>query len=47
MTTFNVAAYWPLFTTAELRRFDYKAIDGSMPPITSVFLGTKALNLCC
>jgi len=30
-------AYWPFFNSGELRRFDYTAIDGSMPPITSVF----------
>lgn len=29
--------YWPLFRSTELRRFDYTAVDGSMPPITSVF----------
>jgi hypothetical protein len=32
-----VSYYWPFFTTDELRRFDYTAVDGSMPPITSVF----------
>lgn len=32
-----VPAYWPLFKTGELRRFDYKSPDGSMPPFTSVF----------
>lgn len=30
-------AYWPLFKTHELRRFDYTAVDGSMEPITAVF----------
>ncbi len=29
--------YWPLYRSLEVRRFDYKAVDGSMPPITSVF----------
>jgi hypothetical protein len=37
MTTFNVRSFWPFWTTKQLRRFDYKAIDGSMPPMTSVF----------
>lgn len=40
-----VPAYWPLFTTHELRRFDYKAKDGS-PPFTSVFsydVGSKSM----
>lgn len=32
-----VPDYWPFFKTSELRRFDYTAIDESMPPITSVF----------
>jgi len=32
-----VSYYWPFFTTDELRRFDYTAVDGSMDPITSVF----------
>jgi hypothetical protein len=32
-----VAAYWPFFNNNEWRRFDYTAVDGSMPPITSVF----------
>ena len=41
MTIF-VPAYWPLFKTAELRRFDYTALDGSMPPITSVFSYDKS-----
>jgi hypothetical protein len=37
MSKIFIPAYWPIFKTAELRRFDYKAIDGSMPPITAVF----------
>ena len=38
MTTINVVEYWPWWNTpGKLRRFDYTAIDGSMPPITSVF----------
>lgn len=48
MTSFNVSSFWPLFTTAELRRFDYTAIDGSMAPITSVFsydAGSKSMLL--
>jgi hypothetical protein len=32
-----VPAYWPLFTTGELRRFDYESTDASLPPFTSVF----------
>ena len=32
-----IPAYWPIFKTGELRRFDYTAVDGSMPPITAVF----------
>ena len=35
MTKLFVPAYWPLFKTGELRRFDYKGTD--MPPFTSVF----------
>jgi hypothetical protein len=41
-----VCSYWPFFTTNEWRRFDYTAVDGSMPPITSVFSydpGTKSM----
>ena len=37
MSKIFIPAYWPIFKTGELRRFDYTAIDGSMPPITSVF----------
>lgn len=37
MSKIFVPEYWPLFKTAELRRFDYTAVDDSMPPITSVF----------
>jgi hypothetical protein len=34
----RVADYWPFWTVqGKLRRFDYTAADGSMPPITSVF----------
>jgi hypothetical protein len=35
-----------MFQTSELRRFDYTAVDDSMPPITSVFAydqGTKSM----
>ncbi len=42
MTTINVVEYWPFWKTpGKLRRFDYAAIDGSMPPITSVFAYDK------
>lgn len=37
MTEVFVPDYWPRFTSSELRRFDYTAIDDSMPGITSVF----------
>jgi len=37
MSKIFVPAYWPVFKTHELRRFDYVAVDGSMPPLTSVF----------
>ena len=44
-----VPEFWPLWTTpGKLRRFDYRAIDGSMPPITSVFsydVGTNSMLL--
>lgn len=47
MTTINVVDYWPFWTTpGKLRRFDYTAIDESMPPITSVFaydVGSKSM----
>jgi hypothetical protein len=47
MTTINVKDFWPFWETpGKLRRFDYKAIDGSMPPITAVFaydIGTKSM----
>lgn len=32
-----VAAYWPVFTSSQLVRFDYKSADGSLAPFTSVF----------
>lgn len=32
-----VPAYWPLFKTHELRRFDYISEDSNTPPFTSVF----------
>ena len=35
MAKLFVPAYWPLFKTGELRRFDYRAND--LPPFTSVF----------
>jgi len=37
MTAINVAAYWPFFTNGELRRFDYRSADGSVPAHTSVY----------
>lgn len=37
MSKIFIPAYWPMFKTGILRRFDYTAIDGSMPPITAVF----------
>lgn len=36
-----VPDYWPLFKTAELRRFDYTDPSDSMPPITAVFTYDK------
>lgn len=44
MTKIFIPDYWPLFVTGELRRFDYTAIDDSMPPITSVFAYDKGSN---
>ena len=41
MTKIFMPAYWPMFKTGELRRFDYTAVDDSMPPITSVFAYDK------
>jgi hypothetical protein len=32
-----VPAYWPMFKTKELRRFDYTVDDGTLKPISSVF----------
>lgn len=32
-----IPAYWPLFKTHELRRFDYVSEDSTVPPFTSVF----------
>ena len=40
-----VPAYWPLFTTSELRRFDYTCEEG-IAPFTSVFsydVGSKSM----
>lgn len=38
MTTFRVKDFWPFWTDpSNLIRFDYKAVDGSMPPLTCVF----------
>ena len=37
-----VPGYWPFWTDPNhLRRFDYTAVDGSMPPITAVFAYDK------
>jgi hypothetical protein len=37
-----IPGYWPFWTDPNhLRRFDYTAVDGSMPPITSVFAYDK------
>jgi hypothetical protein len=44
MTRIFMPAYWPMFNTSELRRFDYTAIDDSMPPITSVFAYDKGTD---
>jgi hypothetical protein len=42
-----IPGYWPFWTDPnQLRRFDYTAVDGSMPPITSVFAydeGSKSM----
>lgn len=47
MSVISVKDYWPFWNTpGKLRRFDYTAIDGSMPPITSVFAydqGSKSM----
>lgn len=37
-----VPAYWPMFKTSELRRFDYTDVTGSMPAITAVFTYDKS-----
>ena len=44
MSDIFIPFYWPLFKTNELRRFDYTAIDGSMPPLTSVFSYDKGTD---
>ena len=41
MTKIFVPEYWPMFMGPMLRRFDYTAIDDSMPPITAVFAYDK------
>ena len=41
MSKIFVPAYWPMFKTSELLRFDYTDPTGSMPPITSVFAYDK------
>jgi len=44
-TLINVRNYWPFWSDPNhLRRFDYTAIDGSMPPLTSVFGYDKTMN---
>jgi hypothetical protein len=41
MTKIFVPDYWPMFLGPMLRRFDYTAVDDSMPPITAVFAYDK------
>lgn len=42
MQSFDVASFWPFWSSSKIARFDYKAIDGSLAPITSVFSYDKA-----
>ena len=45
MTKINVVDYWPFWKTqGKLRRFDYTAVDGSMPPLTVVFAYDKVTD---
>lgn len=44
MSKLFIPEYWPMFKTAELRRFDYTDPTGSMPPITSVFAYDKGTD---
>lgn len=41
MSKLFIPAYWPLFKDKHLIRFDYTAVDESMPPITAVFAYDK------
>lgn len=45
MTKINVVDYWPFWKTpGKLRRFDYTAVDDSMPPLTVVFAYDKGTD---
>lgn len=44
MTQIFIPDYWPRFTGSQLRRFDYTAVDDSMPPITAVFAYNKGTD---
>ena len=45
MSKIFIPAYWPMWKTANtFRRFDYTAIEDSMPPITSVFSYDKGTD---
>lgn len=44
MSKLFMPAYWPLFNTPELRRFDYTDPTGALAPITSVFSYDKATD---
>jgi hypothetical protein len=40
-----IPAYWPIWDNpSKFRRFDYTAIDGSMPPLTCVFCYDRGLS---
>ena len=39
-----VPGYWPYWNNNLIRRFDYTAIDGSMPPLTCVFSYDKGTD---
>lgn len=41
MSKIFIPEYWPLFKGSMLRRFDYTAVDDSMPPLTDVFAYDK------
>jgi hypothetical protein len=44
MSKLFLPAYWPLFKTTELRRFDYSDPTGTLEPISSVFSYDKATD---